>query len=160
MKQKNTANVLQEMSFRLKKIILTIVSVIHLGIAFGQDSLIQTKAAPVGLKVSLDKVNHPTAFMDMKCIGTLTFSNSKKTVDYLVFNYQPSDSLAFEKIKWERLKMENCKSTGNKAQERNFRSFFILEDYIFFIQFCPGGGSSRGQCGNLARKINQWISDQ
>ena len=147
------------MSLPIKKIILTTFSVIHLSIAFGQDSLIQAKATPSGLKVSLDKVNHPTDFMDMKCIGTLTFSNSKKTVDYLVFNYQPSDSLTFDKIKWERLKMENCMWTRNKTRERNFPNFFIQRDYIFFIQFCPCGGSAKGQCGDLARKINQWISD-
>jgi hypothetical protein len=144
----------------MKTIFLAILLLSLLTNLHGQnDFAIDKSDLPKGLKISIDSAEH-TSFMDRKCIGHLTFSNTKKDVSYHVYNYNPKDSLVFKNIKMQRVAMESCNWKGNNSWNRNkhFEMFFLRNNYYFVAEFCTCGASSKGHCGDLAKKINKWLT--
>lgn len=138
-------------------IFLTIAFAFFLTNVLGQNTPIQKETFPKGLTASLDKVNHPGSFRGRECIATVTFSNSKKSVSYNLFNYTPLDSLDFEKMKLEHLKTENCGWNGKERLSKNSPVSFNKGDYFFLVGHCPCGAWKR-RCGNLVKKIDRWRS--
>jgi hypothetical protein len=150
-------------NYLLKVIYLAFLFQFTFNNVYGQiegDAFIDRTVLPHGLKISVDSVKDPFLFSDRNVIGFLTFSSMNKSVTYNIFNYTPSDSVEFSRIKMERLSMENCSWKGNKNPNKNFRLSFIKGNYYYLLEFCPCGANSKGRCGNLALKINKWLRNK
>jgi hypothetical protein len=146
-------------NFNMRKIYLTIFLLVELTNVFGQGNssfFIDKNDFPSGLKVSTDSAKH-TYLTNSDCLGHVTFSNAKKAVTYHVLDYNLTDSLIFKDILVKRLKMENCQWKGGENSNRRIRIHFVRGSYYFISESCPCGSTSKGQCGNLALKINKWL---
>ena len=142
-----------------QKIYLMILFQFAMNIVLGQksESLTNIINSSNGLIISVDSLNKPFSISDKNAVRLIQFAYKNKDVIYYAFDYVPSDSTIFSKIKMKRISMENCMWTGNSNPKKNFPLTFVKGNYYYLLEFCPCGVSSKGHCGNLALKVNEWL---
>lgn len=142
----------------MKKVWLTALLFIALINLFGQRNshFLGKNDFPSGLEISIDSAKHKY-LIDSDCLGHVTFSREAKAVTYHVLYYIPADSIVFKGILTQRLTMEDCQWTGNKKPVKSIPIYFVRGHYYFLSEFCACGSTSKGACGDLARRINKWL---